>query len=749
MGMLRRAVRYGVLALLAALPVTTAARAEWVVVGDNARPGAELRVMTESSQTIRLVWSASGMEVSLDSGGIVVDLPGERAVSREEELPVVGGLLRLPWGRMADVTITGGEVAHLGVTAAGATDKRESSVSVEMLETLPFEEAPAGADWVELGEAAVWRDVTVAPLRLRPVQRDGEGGLYLATSLEIEVTVDGPMADVPTTPPARPVSRAFWPLYRSLIVNDVNDLGMRLAETKGSLLIIGHETLANEEVRLRDYVTWKRQKGYNVVVHTFTGAPDFNNLKTTVRDYYDTLDPPLEYILLVGDENRGDAAAIPSDRIVNPMAQTENDVTDWPLAFLEGDDYLPEVLIGRMTVATTLEATKASKRVVFYERDPERVTAPGYWRRAALVAANWAEGGLQPVTPVATTEWLAGRMLGDWGFDEACPLYWRQGGEQTTADDILQCIDQGTLWVTYRGWGNSVGWVRPDFNIDNIAELTNANLLPVLTSFVCNTGDFGNNTNTKCFAEYWITEGTVNSPTGAVSVVAPSDLHTRTKYNNPLLAGFFTGVYEEGLTNISQALLRGKMEIYLGHPNELNSGGMVEFYFHVYHVIGDPELTMWRREPRTMTVDLPEELPLGQDVLEAQVLDGGAPLEGAYVQVIQPGDPGLFQGGYVESGGTVRLPLLGVETGDLQVTVTRPGYAPVVDTVQIVEPARYVGVAGWTLDAGPDGMVSPGESASLAITVRNTGGAEESGVHAALLRAPGVPHGDRQRGALA
>ena len=55
-------------------------------------------------------------------------------------------------------------------------------------------------------------------------------------------------------------------------------------------------------------------------------------------------------------------------------------------------------------------------------------------------------------------------------------------------------------------------------------------------SFVCNTGDFGNDHSgsglKQSFGEYLLTAGSINHPKGAVAMIGPSDLDTDTKYNN-------------------------------------------------------------------------------------------------------------------------------------------------------------------------------------------------------------------------
>ena len=64
--------------------------------------------------------------------------------------------------------------------------------------------------------------------------------------------------------------------------------------------------------------------------------------------------------------------------------------------------------------------------------------------------------------------------------------------------------------------------------------------LPIVLSFVCNTGDFGNDYSgaglDKCFGEVLITGGSMNNPKGAAAMIGPSDLDTDTRFNNVMCA---------------------------------------------------------------------------------------------------------------------------------------------------------------------------------------------------------------------
>lgn len=702
----RLAVLILLLALFAITAPVIADIAPPFSVDFGAKDQAAFTLKSETPGNISFSWTSQGIE-SFDPDAVSnFSLEGaNNALSSQ-------GLVRLPWGREANLVISGGMVSHY-------------SDDGSLIETLPVHDVPFEFDWAVLENAAVFRDLTVAPLSVNPVIEQDDGSYWVATHLELDVEVAGQIDGVGTQPPNWQISRAFYPLYKSLLLNGLDELGANLAHSKGTFLIVS----ANGYMpRMESFIEWKKQKGHNIVLHTYDSAPTFNELRVAIANYYETLDPPLEYVLLVGDENRGASAAIPANRIVNPAYPSENDVTDWSYVFIEGQDYFPEVFIGRFTAGTLNEVGRIASGVVNYEKTPFAANDDDMYEQITVVAGNYSDTGDPPLTPVSTSWNLAHWMKELWGVSLVDTLFWRdQNGPG--ASDVFESIERGTMFVTYRGWGNVNGWAAPAFESTDVDNLQNVDMLPIVTSFVCNTGDFGNLTDSKCFAEHWITAGTQNSPKGAVTVVAPSDLHTQTKYNNPLIMGFYFGIYQHSLYNVSSALLHAKSELYKGHVNLRGEGNLVEFYYHVYHVLGDPTLDMWPREPRQLDVTMANSVALGSNHLEVNVSNDGEPNVHAYVQAIQ-GD-NLFEGGFVDSEGSFSIPLLDAEAGEVQVTVTCQQFAAVIETVTITQQNQYVAAVDWDV-SGADDSINPGETVELTVTLKNTGTANQTGVQATL-----------------
>ena len=123
-----------------------------------------------------------------------------------------------------------------------------------------------------------------------------------------------------------------------------------------------------------------------------------------------------------------------------------------------------------------------------------------------------------PVTPVWTSQWLMERLLNN-GFTSIDTAYFHMNYQVIENPLVTESWSNGVGIINYRGWGNSHGWHRPSFYIEDLNDLNHGWKLPVVMSFVCNTGDFGADLYpqtgpSKCFGEELITKGTPSNPKG-------------------------------------------------------------------------------------------------------------------------------------------------------------------------------------------------------------------------------------------
>jgi len=496
------------------------------------------------------------------------------------------------------------------------------------------------------------------------------------------------------------VSPAFLNSYRKLASNFETSYLRNLPVSRPKLLLISHTSL-NQYIG--NFVSWKKARGFEVYT---LDKQSLGNTAAAIRDgilaHY--LQYQCDYLLLLGDVTG--SFAIPTNIYPSPDG-TENDADDNFYTMLLGNDYFPEMLSGRFSFGSASEFLILSNKTIMYEKYPY-MTNPNWMKRGLVVAGNYAEGGLRPVTPVQMSKWLREKMLAK-GYTQVDTVFFPP--TLTGASAIQASINQGVQFISYRGWGAADGWHYPAFhNSDLNNSIVNGARMPIVFSIVCNTGDFANSLN-PCFGEKWMLMGTISSPNGCVGFVGPSDLHTKTNFNNTISSGIFSSIFDDDERNIGASVLAGKIEFYNNYPLERASNQNVSFYFHVYNILSDPSMNMWVLEPST---------------IPATVITGGTTFSSSasHIQIQAPNLNGASVTGTrdntnytyaVIKDGIAILPINPEQTGNLTVTIFKENFVPLVTTLTPSQPAS-IGVINNSL-AGQ--LITAGQNYQATLTLKN------------------------------
>lgn len=731
------------LCITAAFSISSGAR-EWIELSRPSGEEAVARVLSSDRTGVRIEIEVPGLLVTEQAGfphaGVDLSIPGATTIQKPgfPDLPVLSYLIAIPatGGVELDVSVSGERVLSGFDVLPAAPFARMGEESEEALRDAEMyaTDAVYPAAVASVGEPAVMRDlrlvqVRVFPVRYNPVERT----LVAADRIEISLRFAGGEGVNPKRV-IRPFrSEAFEPLYRSLVLNYD---GLPMAEVKrGTYLVIVRDAYS---ASIADFVRWKNQRGIETVVVKVSQIgtnPTAGDIKAYIQNAYDTWDSPPDYVLFVGD-TMASSAPIPCFYV---QGTTVQDATDHPYAELDGSDYFPDVLVGRMSVGSTTEAIVASLKVLSYERDCDAGNSSWY-TKALAVAGNYATGA-RMTSPRQTTLRVR-EMLFDHGYTQVDTIFYKP---VISPVPIMDAINAGVSFVNYRGWGNADGWVYPSFTRTNIDALANGKMLPVMTSIVCGTGNYDRGP-LPCFGETWIRSGTPSALRGGPVMTGPTEASTHTKWNNALDVGIYQGILDEGLTHFGQALLRGKMEVYRNFPLDTSRTENVELYFNVYNTLGDPELLLRTAAPEGFIVTHGAAVALGENRLTVTVTDSeGATVHGAEVIVWKEGES--YEVRALEGGRTISMPLNAATTGTAYVTVNAVNYKPYTGTATVSQQATTVGWYAHTIDdnavapsnGNGDGIVNPGERIELAVTLKNYGTATANAVTCRL--SPRSPSG--------
>jgi hypothetical protein len=483
------------------------------------------------------------------------------------------------------------------------------------------------------------------------------------------------------------LSRGVWPLsFEPLIQEQYPGTAGQLRFARGTYIIITPDVL---EPYLDPLVVFKRSQGFDVAVWRLSEIGDSAaEIKAAIQAEL-AANPLLEYVLLIGDV---DGVGTMPSFYYGPS----NDVSDQQYSHLVGNDFIPDVFIGRFSIDSITELIVLINKTIQYHRNP--LAYNGEWlNRALVVAGNYSNTYPIPITPKWTSYWLRGELLEN-GYSSVDTVFYPP--VQFGAPMIQAVIDAGVGLVNYRGWGDANGWHYPEFHVNDVAGLNNGWLTPVFTSFVCNANDFANAVD-PCLGEALVRSGTPSAPKGGVAVIGPSDLHTSTRFNNVINAYMYDALLDGGIRELAPAMTAGLMGLIREFPQEDGPEEAQEFYFNVYNIVGDPSLSVHVGTPAGLTVEV-DPVSAADGFVQVTVTDaGGDPVPGAVVAVLA--DDALVGKGLTDHNGSLAVSVPVGNSTQLDVYANRDGYVQGHVAVDVQSAGQTVVLRGVDLIDGPDG----------------------------------------------
>jgi len=539
--------------------------------------------------------------------------------------------------------------------------------------------------------------VSVTPFQYNPVTKD----LTIIHSAEVELVEDG-TAELPFIPVKR--SRAFEALYESLVVNYATLSRDDIEYQRPAILYVLPNNIGNLLNTIEELMDWKKRVGYDVhYVSSSNVVNNKNNLKDYIEEAYENWDNPPVHVNIVGDATG--SYDIPT---WNESYSGYNGEGDHPYTTLEGGDPYPEVFIGRLSFSTSSHLNTIVSKTLSYESDP--YMNENWFQRACLVGDPSSSG----ISCIISNEHIH-EILDLIGFEDVNTVYSGSFPSQMTAG-----INEGVSFFNYRGYYGVSG-----FSSSNLNSTSNGFMLPVATVITCGTGSFAS--SGEALSESFIRAGTSSNPKGAVVSVGTATLGTHTMFNNVVDMGFYYGAHIEHIESAGGALMYGKMMLYKNYPS--NPNNYCHIFSHWNNLMGESSLQMWSDFPEMTTVSHPYAITAGTNYIDLMVNKENGPVEDAWVTILM--DDEIFESGYSNSQGFVRLPIPSSETGEVLVTVTKKNHYPYLNSFQIHDPgvSINVGDSPFTIDDDNSGesigngnmIANGGETLELFVSAKNYG----------------------------
>lgn len=236
-------------------------------------------------------------------------------------------------------------------------------------------------------------------------------------------------------------------------------------------------------------------------------------------------------------------------------------------ACVKGNDWLPDLAIGRIPVANTTELARVVTKIRAFES-----SVPSFY---ALLVADKLDTNPPPLNFKSASVNLIAPPLISRGYEVTTAYYDDYASQPSSLRDIIAGeINAGVHLVTYFGHGAVDLWSAQNiWNTNDIQALNNA-YSPIVAIFSCQNGAFDNLLK-KSLAEEFI-----RSTRGSVACVAPSVLSVQT--NAEKIAIGFMGDFTNANTRLGDSLNAGLLNLWNWNDTayELLS----------YEILGDPAL---------------------------------------------------------------------------------------------------------------------------------------------------------------
>lgn len=459
-----------------------------------------------------------------------------------------------------------------------------------------------------------------------------------------------------------------------------------------------------ENPNFQQLADWKRKSGFEVVIGS---VPEVGNsadeIKGFIQNAYDNWENPPMYVCIVGDING--PYEVPTFYEGLSWYVGEGDM---PYTLLDGDDYYPDIFIGRITIDNSSEIATVVTKIMAYEKAyPVLLGQSNYFEKAALVGDPSSSG----VSTIITNQYIEQIMELN-SMENIQTNY----GDGNYADWMSDQFNSGVLYINYRGYAGVSGFDNNDVN-----NLYNGFMLPVATMITCGTGFDGGYTN---LSNKLLVAGSAVNPKGAVAAIGGSTYGQHTLYNNALDMGIYEGIFTYQVESVGEALNYGKINLLNIYYNQSASSEAAVYISHWYNLFGDPSLRIWTDTPVPFNVSFLPELPIGANFIEIHVSNGqNEPVENAVVTLLKDEDE-FFKSDLTDAGGFVQLPLNVLTDGQVFVTVTKKNHIPFEGEFEIRSDlnAVYLNESQITIteaEGNGDGYINPGETIHLTLPVEN------------------------------
>ncbi len=664
-------------------------------------------------------------------------------------IPVYSKLIEIPFGAELEYKISSYTEENIKLSDYGITQKiipaQRSISKSEDPKYVPFiineevykKNAFLNKITVEYEYVGTFRDKRIGRLIVRPVQYNPSKNIIkVLNNIVVEVGFKNSDFNKTNEISKKYSSPYFNKQFDNKFVNPDKSSEKAFINSSPVTYVIVSDRMF--EGQLEEFINWKKLKGFNVIV----GYTDvIGNTNIEIKNYLQNLyenpttdvNPP-SFVLFVGDVQQ------------IPAWDAAGHVTDLRYCEYTGDN-LPEVYYGRFSAQNTTQLQAQIDKTLLYEKylmaDPTYLEdqvlvagvdsdyAPTHGNGAINYAVDYYSNDSHSINPLTYL------------YNDAANSTVMTSNNNSASSSIISNINQGVGFGNYTAHCSSDGWADPGFSVSNVPGLTNYGKYGLLIGNCCQSVTFNIN---ECFGEAILraeNKGAIGYIGGSNNthwdedywwgVGLTSAVTTNPTYENSGL-GAYDGVFhdkENELANQNNWFVTQAQIMVCGNlAVEASSSSRKQYYWEIYHLMGDPSLVPYMGVPTDMTVSFnPSVLSEGMNTLEVTTVPN------AYVALSQNGQ--LVATAYSNSTigvATLSFTAGSVNIGEADIVITAQNKKPYIGKIQVNsvdEP--YIALSEYTTDIDPD----YNETLKLNVTLTNiaevSSGYDASNVSVTLL----------------
>lgn len=676
-----------------------------------------------------------------------ITLPGygQQNVIGDPSMPALTKLIEMPLGNGLEYTIESRVVDTIDCTLLGVAhpivptqpSRSKSDTNAHKLAINPQAynsyDAELGDNYfIQVENVGIARSRNLARITFNPIRWNPVTGQLIIVK-EMTVSVRQHNTDIAAT---RQMMRLYDnPAYQTGNAV-INSIAPKDGNTSAPLryTIVAHSSFRGA---LDTFALWKTRKGFMVDL-VYTDDANVGSTTTSIKNYLQGLytnatsdSPAPTYVLFVGD-----IAQVPAFQV---SSAGESQHSDLPYCCWTSGDYIPDCYYGRFSAQNLSQLTPQIEKTLLYEQ--YNFADPSYLSNAVLISG--VDGGYSSDNAYRycdpTMDYAAKTYVNSSNGFTSVTYYKNNtsfaptgvtvtGSSQTsgTAAALRTLYNQGVGFVNYSAHGSETEWYSPNLSNTHVSQMTNNGKPMVMIGNCCLTNSMQVD---ACFGEALLRK---DNNAGAVAYIGASNVTYwsedfdwsvgyRSNVSNtcdPSYDANNMGMYDklfhthnepysQWYTTTSAMIFAGNMAV------EGSSSSLKEYYWQVYHVMGDPSLMPYFGQADSITPNMATSLPLNASSLTITAVPY------AYIGFTDP-NHNLVASAFADAQGVATLSFTPLsEVGNYEVVISAQDYRPCIRTVNVFSNGPFVTANAITAV----GNTNAGNDINFTIELHNLGNA--------------------------